>query len=258
MSHLSHDEFVLSYYGEPGLSGDRAEHLQQCAECRAELAQLASVLDKVTPADVPEPDADYEARTWDRVQWRMRGERRKRGGVTKWIAVAATIAVAFVAGVLWKSSRPAGVTTPQVAATATNPATPVVASQAAPNATKVLLVVVGEHMDQSERILVELTNLSAEGETDITAERDRAEELLASNRIYRTSALERGEESVATLLDELEPVLLQIARSPSQVSAKELQRIQKRVEAKGLVFKLRVVRADVGRDAGTAAPSTNI
>ena len=257
MSHFSHDEFVLSYYGEPGLNADRAEHLQQCEECRAELAQLASVLDRVTPVEVPEPDADYEARTWDRLQWRMRGERRKRSGLTKWIAVAATIAMAFVAGVLWKSSRRAVVTTPQVAST-TNPVTPVVASQAAPNATKVLLVVVGEHMDQSERILVELTNLTADGETDITAERERAEELLASNRIYRTSALERGEESVATLLDELEPVLLQIAHSPSQVSAKELRRIQKRVEAKGLVFKLRVVRADVHRDAGTPSPSTNI
>jgi hypothetical protein len=50
---------------------------------------------------------------------------------------------------------------------------------------------------------------------------------------------------VATLLDELEPVLMQIAHAPSQASADELRAIQKRVEAKGLVFKLRVVRADV-------------
>jgi hypothetical protein len=50
---------------------------------------------------------------------------------------------------------------------------------------------------------------------------------------------------VATLLDELEPVLMQIAHSPSRLSADELRSIQKRVEKKGLVFKLRVVRADV-------------
>jgi len=110
---------------------------------------------------------------------------------------------------------------------------------------RILLVVVGDHFDESERVLVELTNLTPGGKTDITNERERAEELLASNRLYRRTATDRGEENVATLLDELEPVLMQIAHAPSQVSADELRSMQKRVEAKGLVFKLRVVRAGV-------------
>jgi hypothetical protein len=255
MSHLNHDEFVLSYYGEPDLGTDRTEHLAHCEECRAELARLAAVLDQVTPVEVPEPGDDYEARTWDRLQWRLRGEQRKRGGWMTWIAAAAVLALAFVTGLLW-NRRDTSVTT---AVKATTPAaTPVAATAAQQQASRdrVLLVVVGEHMDQSERILVELTNLTPEGTIDITAERERAEDLLASNRLYRTSALERGEESVATLLDELEPVLLQIAHADSSLTADELRRIQKRVEAKGLVFKLRVVRADVNRDART--PSTNI
>jgi hypothetical protein len=270
MSHLNHDEFVLSYYAEPGLGTDRAEHLATCEACRGELARLAAVLDRVTPAEVPEPAEDYEARTWDRLQWRMRGE-RKRAAWPKWIAAAAVVALAFVTGLLWQRSsgvvepsRVASTTTastsvPAPAAPATtNPAATVVDSPARrlENSTRVLLVVVGEHMDESERILVELTNLPADGDTDITAERERAADLVASNRLYRASALERGEESVATLLDELEPVLLQIAHADSSLSADELRRIQKRVEAKGLVFKLRVVRADVNRDART--PSTNI
>ena len=114
-----------------------------------------------------------------------------------------------------------------------------------------LLVVVGEHFDQSERMLVELTNITPKGNTDITSARERAEELIDSNRLYRRTALNRGEEDVATLLDELEPVLIQIAHAPSQVSEEELRAMQKRVETKGLVFKLRVVRADVKRTAGT-------
>ena len=257
MSHLNHDEFVLSYYREPGLGTDRAQHLEQCDECRAELARLAAVLDQVTPAEVPEPGDDYESRTWDRLQWRLRGEPRRRGGLTGWIAVAATVAIAFLAGVLWKSSSRRVDESARVASNKPSSATPVAtAAQQQASRDRVLLVVVGEHMDQSERILVELTNLTPEGTIDITAERERAEDLLASNRLYRTSALERGEESVATLLDELEPVLLQIAHADSSLTADELRRIQKRVEAKGLVFKLRVVRADVNRDART--PSTDI
>lgn len=257
MNHLSHDEFVLTYYGEPDLDADRREHLQQCEECRSGLASLSVFLDRVTPSDVEEPAADYEARTWDRLQWRLRGERKARGAWKNWAAAAAVLALAFTGGALWKSSK--GTPIAPVVATATTGTTPLVDSPARrlEDSTRVLLVVVGEHMDQSERVLVELANLTAKGTTDISTERDRAQDLLASNRLYRGSALDRGEESVATLLDELEPVLLQIAHAPDQVSAEELRAIQKRVEAKGLVFKLRVVRADVHREA-VAARSTNI
>ena len=259
MNHLSQEELVLSYYGEPELGADRREHLGQCQECIAQLAELASVLDRVMPVEVPEPGDDYEARTWSRLQWRLRGE-KKRERFAWWIksaAIAATVIIAFLAGVLWKSPIRVDEST-RVATATTNPTTPLVNSTTGrldDSNTRVLLVVVGEHFDQSERVLVELTNLTPKGNTDITTERAHAEELLASNRLYRRTALDRGEEDVATLLDELEPVLLQIAHSPPQVSAEELRAMQKRVETKGLVFKLRVVRADVHR---TAATSTSI
>lgn len=258
--HLSQEEFVLSYYGEPELGAGRREHLAQCETCIAELAALASVLDRVTPVEVPEPGDDYEARTWDRLQWKLRGEKKRaRFTWVKSAAIAATVLIAFLAGVFWKSpSRQVVESSRTASATTANPATPLVnATTRRPedSTTRVLLVVVGEHFDDSERVLVELTNLTPKGNTDITTERDRAEELLASNRLYRRTALDRGEEDVATLLDELEPVLLQIAHSPAQVSEEELRAMQKRVETKGLVFKLRVVRADVHR---TAATSTSI
>ncbi|HEX6094696.1 MAG TPA: hypothetical protein VF432_00125 [Thermoanaerobaculia bacterium] len=258
--HLSQEEFVLNYYGEPELGADRREHLAQCQQCIAELAGLAAVLDRVTPVDVPEPGDDYEARVWSRLQWRLRGEKKRdRFQWVKAFAVAATVIVAFLAGVLWKSSSRQDVgSTRVVSATSTNPATPLVDSKGRPSgdSTRILFVVVGEHFDQSERILVELTNLTPDGNTDISAERERAEELISANRLYRRTALDRGEEDVATLLDELEPVLLQIAHAPEQVSAEELRAMQKRVETKGLVFKLRVVRADVKRTA--AGTSTSI
>jgi hypothetical protein len=257
MNHLTHDEFVLTYYGEPGLGDDRRAHLDSCDSCRGELASLAAVLDRVTPVEVLEPAGDYEARVWDRLQWRLRGEKKKkkRRPVAAWFAIAATIAVAFFAGVLWKSrNRTVDEVTPQVVQQV-KPA----AGKPAAEPNRVLLVVVGEHIDQSERVLVELTNLTPDGNTDISGTRDRAQELLASNRLYRTTATTRGEEDVATLLAELEPVLLQLAHAPSEVSAEELTRMQKRVESKGLVFKLRVVRAGVNRESRTAVPpSTSI
>ena len=84
MNHLTHDELVLSYYGEPELGAGR-EHLAACDECKAELARMALVLDQVTPFEVPEPDSGYEARVWDRLQWRLRGE-KKRARRGEWIS----------------------------------------------------------------------------------------------------------------------------------------------------------------------------
>lgn len=246
MSHLTQEEFILNYYREL----DSRAHLDACAECREELARLANVLDQVKPLEVPEPDEEFESRVWNRLSWRLRGEKqRSRGRRATWIAAAAMLVIAFLAGVLVTRRD-----TPDQVATATAPGTPAVgtpAPAAQPAAStqqqrdRILLVVVSDHFDQSERVLVELTNLQPDGQTDITTERDRAEELLASNRLYRRTAAGRGEENVATLLDELEPILMQIAHAPSQVSEEELRSMQKRVETKGLVFKLRVVRAGV-------------
>jgi transcription initiation factor TFIIIB Brf1 subunit/transcription initiation factor TFIIB len=244
MSHLTQEALILTYYGEL----DSRTHLDACAECREELARLAKVLDEIKPLDVPEPDEEFESRVWNRLSWRLRGEKqRAKGRRATWLAAAAMLVIAFLAGVLVTRRD----TTPAVqVATATTTTTPAPAQPAASSSTqqqrdRILLVVVSDHFDQSERVLIELTNLKPKGETDITAERDRAEELLASNRLYRTTAADRGEENVATLLDELEPVLMQIAHAPSQVSEEELLSMQKRVETKGLVFKLRVVREGV-------------
>jgi hypothetical protein len=251
--HLSQDDLVLAYYGEPGIGAQR-EHLAACADCRAELERLAGILDRVTPAEVPEPDEDYEARVWDRMTWRLRGERRtKRSSGMKWLAAAAMLAVAFLGGLLWNRSNtgPVRIANQPIATTATAPAGQVTAASTQQQRDRILLVVVGDHLDDSERMLLELTNLSAKTDVDVSTERQRAEELLASNRLYRRTAIDRGEDRVATLLDELEPVLMQIAHGPSQMTPDELQRVQKRVETKGLVFKLRVLRADV---RATAVP----
>lgn len=255
-SHFTNDDFILAYYDEPtAKNSSRRDHLESCAECRAELGRLALVLDQVQPAEAPEPAADYEARVWDRLSWRLRAEKKRtRYGWTKYLAAAAMFALAFLAGLLWNRGHDTTATAP--AGIASNPATgtvtPVASTQQQRD--RILLVVVGDHFDESERVLVELTNLTADGNVDVSTERQRAEELLASNRLYRRTATDRGEDQVATLLDELEPVLMQIAHGPTEMTPAELHRIQKRVEAKGLVFKLRVLRADV---RATSTPHLN-
>ena len=213
-THFTQDEFILAYYDEREIDARRG-HLDACGECRTELTRLTRVLDQVTPAEVPEPADDYEARTWDRLSWRLRSERKAATrGWTKWLAAAAMLAVAFIGGLLWNRSNLGPVHTAN-----NQPANPGAAPAAASTQQqrdRILLVVVGDHLDDSERMLVELTNITASDNIDVTTEQLRAEELLVSNRLYRSTALDRGEDRVATLLDELEPMLMQIAHGPSQ------------------------------------------
>ena len=111
----------------------------------------------------------------------------------------------------------------------------------------------------SERMLVELTNLSASDNIDVdhvTYQRNSSAPKTAVQQPPLPKHRARPRRGrVATLLDELEPMLMQIAHGPSQLTPDELHKVQKRVEAKGLVFKLRVLRADV---RATSAPQQSL
>ena len=47
------------------------------------------------------------------------------------------------------------------------------------------------------------------------------------------------------MLDELERVLLDIAHEPSKLDSAELQQVRERIEAAGILFKIRVVGSNL-------------
>jgi hypothetical protein len=110
---------------------------------------------------------------------------------------------------------------------------------------RILLVAVGEHLERSQMVLVELQNAQGGQSVDISAERQWAEELVPANRLYRQAALRAGEPGVASVLDELERVLLEIAMSPDQLATPGLEQIKERIESQGILFKVRVVGSQV-------------
>jgi hypothetical protein len=103
---------------------------------------------------------------------------------------------------------------------------------------RILLVAVGEHLEKSQMLLVELAHADAEAPADVSG---RAAQLVAANRLYRQSALRAGEAGVADVLDELERFLVEVANAPTPLSADEVRELNQRIEARGLLFKVRVV-----------------
>ena len=124
------------------------------------------------------------------------------------------------------------------------PALPLVGAQAPKMASdRVLMVAVGDHLDRTEMVLVELVNARAEGKVDISAQRDMAQSLVNDNRLYRQTAQRDKDPEIAGVLDQVERVLIEIAHQPDSVSGKKLQELQQQIESQGVLFKVRVIES---------------
>lgn len=243
MTHLTDDELVLHYYGEMDAAAeDRATaHLTDCAECHESYSRLQRVMALVDSAPAADAPDGFERAAWARLEAALPD---RRSGWLSWfvysparLAFAALIVVlvtgAFFAGRLW-SERPSAIVAGR-------------AKAASPGAVRerILLVDLGDHLDRSQMMLVELVSADDAGPVDISSERSRAEQLLAANRLYRETALQTGDTATAALLDELERVLVDVAASPSTLTQGDLDEVRQRIESKGLLFKVRVVSSDV-------------
>ncbi len=110
---------------------------------------------------------------------------------------------------------------------------------------RVLLVAVGEHLDRSQMVLIELANAPAGEVLNFSAQRAVADELVTSGRLYREAAVRSGDPALAAVLEELERVLVEVAAGPEALQPADLEKLQQRIESRGLLFKVRVVGTQV-------------
>lgn len=244
MNHLTEEQFVLYYYGEGEDSPAVREHLDGCERCRAQYANLQRVLNVVDSAPVPERDANYGAQVWNRLQPSLGGRRRWAWPLLwptrHWAAAAVMttlVVAAFLAGRYYPKAK-SGQT-----------------ANAGQVRERILLVAVGDHLERSQMVLVELVNARPGQPLDITPERARAGDLVAENRLYRQTAAHTGDTRVASVLDDLEPVLLDIAHSPGRLTPEELEKLRQRIEGAGILFKVRVVSSTVRSREEKAVPN---
>jgi uncharacterized membrane protein YcjF (UPF0283 family) len=109
-------------------------------------------------------------------------------------------------------------------------------------AQRVVLVVLNDHLDRSERMLVQLEHAALNDRTDNANLQSEARELLASNRLYRVSASNAGDPETAGALDRLEGVLAEIANDPN-LRAADIERVRKDMNTKGILLEIRILRS---------------
>jgi hypothetical protein len=232
VSHLTEEELVLHRFGEAEDPAAVLAHLAECAACRAALEALRRDLDAVPMPEPPARGADYGAQVWARLAPHLAappvGRRVAWRRVWAPVGLAASLVLAFLLGRHWPHET----------------AAPAPVSAAARE--RILLVAVGDHLERSEMLLVELVTAGADGKpVDISTQQEYAEELVGANRLYRQTVVRAGEPGVASLLDELERLLVEVAHRPSSMSAADLADIRSRIESRGLLFRVRVIETQV-------------
>jgi hypothetical protein len=239
--HLTEDDLILHYYGEleAAAAARAGDHLHECPACHVSFTKLQRVLAAVEAAPAPDIADGFERTVWARLQPELA---HGRGGWLSWLVlspgrlawvagIVILVAAAFFAGRVSERLPLSGVTE-HAAATARM-------------RERVLLADLGDHLDRSQMMLIELVSADTAGDVDLPAERARAELLVADNRLYRQTATANGNPALAAVLDDLEQVLVDVAASPDRLSAADLNEVRQRIEDKGLLLKVRVLSSEV-------------
>jgi len=245
MSHMTEEELIGYRDGETKERQRFASHLNGCEVCRREMERIEAVFAALDGIPVPDPGEDFARRVWQEISsrlpekhapwWHALLEPRRLAAVG---AMAAIIVLAFLLGRFTKKNGPEEI------------------ADAGKVRERVLVVAVGDHLGRSEMVLMEFANTAPEkGQklVNISAQQKRAEDLLEENRLYRQTAKREGDALMASTLDELEPILLDIANSPDEITPAQFEGIQKRIAAKGILLKVRVVHQDLRRRPGNTA-----
>lgn len=106
------------------------------------------------------------------------------------------------------------------------------------------------HFEKAETLLRAFRNVRLnEPETakEVASERKRAQQLVYQNMILRREADTAGDVQIASLLESLEPILLDIANLPDKPDNGDVRAIRERVERKNIVALLQVNSAALAR-----------
>jgi hypothetical protein len=238
MSHLSEEELIAHAYAEDD-NNVVQQHLSACAECAKAYSALGSDLADIKFAEAPPRDAAYGHRVWESIAGSLPAyEPRKswfRGGLWPALSYAAAaialVVCAFLGGRLWEHRQ-----AQTIAQNHVQQHEPSV--QQPPQ--RVVVVVLSDHLDRSERLLVELKH--AEGGV-ASPLRDEARSLLAANQICRKNAKQDDDRALSTALDRLDHLLVELANQPDGLNSQTISRLQDEMNADGLLFEVRVLRS---------------
>ena len=239
--HPTEDELIQHLCGEnTTVERERLQdHLAACIDCRLACEEITGALTMVD-SSVPEPPDGFERIVWARVQQAIADVPRPSRWTWRAFVPAGALAAAAIAGIAFLS-RP--VVTPTTEQTSQTVDAGTATDDGMSTRDRVLYTALGSHFQQTEMLLVEVRNARAGDPLEF--ERLSAEELVFAGRLYRQTAEYAGHGNLAQVLDDLEPVLVEVANSPGRIGTRERRWLRSRIEEDALLFKVRAATNDI-------------
>lgn len=252
MNPITDDDLVLYRYRD-GLDAARIEQIAAAlAESPALRERYAAIERAIAHFDSQEiePDADIGARLWRRLEPQL----EEAGVVTSssqgmldrlraWLAppqakfafaLAATVLVAIGVGFV-VGRQTATVPPQQVAST----------KEVEAAAARVLEAYVAANLRATEGVLLTASN---SGDASLLeGNRELAQSLVESNRLYALAAARAGNTQLATFLRQLEPVLLSLANQPGTATIQSSEDLRHFLDSTDLLFQVRTIEARLDR-----------
>jgi hypothetical protein len=262
MKPFPEDQLIAHLFGDVDDPAAVDAALAESAELRERFAELRRTLELVDRQPPPPRAEHYGAEVWSRLEPRLGREiapplrfpvRRRREGLPTWWSLAAAAVLLLAVGYLLGRVGPRSGPEKQIAKV-DEPAAEASPALSDRGRERLLVAALSDHFGSSERLLTEVSNGSRERQVDPTLEQEWAAELLTANRLYRRAAEQAGQVRIARLLAELEPVFLELAHGGPEQANDEWNDLQRRIDERGLLFKVRVTGGRLSSSTPAVAP----
>lgn len=263
MKHWTEQDLILFYYQEleAPLESELKLALTQSAELQQRYAQLCHLLDEQLELVVPEPSADLNQRI-------MAGIKRSQAlrsdttsaqhstaqpwwrGLMEWLgagpnsgfALASFVALCVVASTFYLGRLTAPVESPTLAQQEQAYYLDQQASR------RILLSQVSTHMQTGQRLLTRVSNGEPGLADEFEARQQMVDDLVAFNRMYRRVAEQSNDAMLASVLTQMESLLIELRHTGGQTGEEPFKQIQQRLIETDLLFKLRVTDAKISQE----------
>lgn len=231
MQPITDNDLILYFYRD-GLEKQRIDEIDDALFTSPPLRQrytaLKRMLTNVDGAAI-EPDPEFTDRIWRKLASQIDAKpvRRiphRRVFTPMRFAMAASVLLAVAAGIGYYAGRSSA---PQTAQNAM--------------ASRVLDAYVADHLRATEGLL--LTASNTDSSEVLAGNRELAQSLVQSNRLYALAAVRAGNTRLADFLRQLEPVLLDLANQPSDASIQSIDGLRDYLRKTDLLFEVRATQA---------------
>ena len=264
MNPITDDDLVLYYYRD-GLDAARIAQITEALTTSQALRERYTAIERAVAhfdqgEDELTPDPDLGTRLWRRLEPRLvvagvvassssaRGSGSLRGQsaldrLRTWLAPA-PLRPSFAAAAILVVAIGAGFFIGRQSVTVPPGATSAEADTAA---RRVLDAYVAANLRATERLLLTASN---SGDASLLEDnRQLAQSLVESNRLYALAAARASNTRLADFLRQLEPILVSLANQPGTEAVQSSEDLHHFLDATDLLFEVRATEARLDRDA---------